>query len=233
MTEVNRLIREGAIPGELPKVVVSVVFHDRIENVRLWCKLWNRFKPDAELVFIHNDNGVDYSDFITSGTYINRHNPTGYDIGAFRDMVGFLKYDYLLWCTDDTVPMQPDFIQQYVDLFDKRTGIVCMHLSTEVTPHVRTTGFMISKELGRRLVIAPVKTREDCLRFEYKGSNNLMRQAQLRGYKIRQVAPLPYSPMYDMNYWSRNENAIRLRHLLDRSAELNRIMPKQISAAYG
>ena len=166
--EVNWLIRSGRIAGTLPSVVVCVVFHDRIENIRHWVDFWHTFKPDAELVIIHNDNGVDYTHEIFGARYIRRINPAGFDIGA---MQWWFKqpdqWDICLWCTDDTVPVAPDFIEQFVDQFDAKTGVVCMHLSTEIKPHIRTTGFAIRLELSQRLAFpVPLITRQHCLMFE-------------------------------------------------------------------
>lgn len=206
--DVNYLIRKCLIPGKLPKVVVAIVVYDRIENALLWKQLY----PDVVII----NNGP--HDIPCS---IRRPN-IGYDIGAFQDVCagrlkGFPDFDYLLWCVDDTVPMQPDFVDQYLDAFGKKIGCVCMHLSTEMTPHIRTTGFMLHKSTMRRLRFAadPVTTLQHCHQFEYKGLH-LLKQLQSMGLKVAQVAPLHKSPLYDMNYWSRNDNAKLLKHLLYR-----------------
>lgn len=214
--EVNQLVRHGKIPGKQPKVVVAVVVYDRPENLKYWVN------QDVELYVIHNDNGEDYSKYCGNHTYIKRKG-VGFDIGAMQDVFrgrlpGFPKdWDYLLWCTDDTIPMSNDVIDEYLNHFTKGVGVVCMHLSNEITPHIRTTGFMISVQVAARIQFpAPqVKTKEDCYNFEYKGISLYKQVLRLR-YKIAQVAPLPYSPLYDMNYWNRNENAKLLKHILYR-----------------
>lgn len=214
--EVNRLIRQGKIPGKAPKVVVAVVVYDRPDNLKYWVN------QDVDLYVIHNDNGEDYSHFCGKHIYIKRTG-AGFDIGAMQDVFrgrlpGFPKdWDYLLWCTDDTIPMVNDVIEQYLNHFTKGIGIVCMHLSNEVTPHIRTTGFMIDVQVAARIQfpVKQVSTKADCYNFEYKG-NSLYKQVLRLRYKIAQVAPLPYSPVYDMNYWNRNENAKLLKHILYR-----------------
>ena len=214
--EVNQLVRHGKIPGKKPKIVVAVVIHNRPENIKYWVN------QDVELYVIHNDNGEDYSKYCGNHTYLKRKG-VGFDIGAMQDVFrgrlpGFPKdWDYLLWCTDDTIPMSNDVIDEYLNHFTKGVGVVCMHLSNEITPHIRTTGFMISVQVAARIQFpAPqVKTKEDCYNFEYKGISLYKQVLRLR-YKIAQVAPLPYSPLYDMNYWNRNENAKLLKHILQR-----------------
>lgn len=214
------LIRTGLVPGALPKVVVAVVVYDRPENMKRWVHCWDQCETQgAELVFIHNDNHEDYTGYSGGHRYIKRQN-IGYDIGALQDVCArkiSLEYDYLLWCTDDTVPMSKDFIAQYIDGFSKRVGIVCMHLSTEINPHVRTTGFCLHRSVAERLLFPakPVTTKEHCWQFEHRAALTLMKQIILKGLKIIQIAPLYKSPLYDMNYWRRNDNAKKLRHLLD------------------
>lgn len=217
--EVERLIRQGKIPGKAPKVVVAVIVYNRPENLKYWVN------QDVELYVIHNDNGEDYSHLCGRHTYIRRPN-VGYDIGAMQDVFrgrlpGFpMDWDYLLWCTDDTIPIRPTVIEEYLEGFTKRVGVVCMHLSGEITPHIRTTGFMIDVKVAAKTKFPtdPVKTKEDCHNFEYKGLS-FYKQVIAQGFKIAQVSPLPYSPLYDMNYWSRNENARLLKHILYREIQ--------------
>lgn len=237
--DVNYLIRNGMIPGTLPKVTVAVVFHDRIQNAKHWINCWRKCDTiGAELVFIHNDNGSNYTEQLAGHRYIRREN-IGYDIGAFQDVCkgrlkGFPDYDYVLWCTDDTLPMSPDFIQQYIDLFSKRIGAVCMHLSTEIRPHIRTTGFCLHKSVAQRLLFPadPVITKEHCWQFEYKARLTLLTQITIKGLRVAQVDQLYKSPMWDSNYHLRNNNAKLLRHLLDRTVEHNRIFNDNIQTTH-
>lgn len=231
------LIRNGLIPGSLPRVVVAVVVYNRWQNVDRWMEVWKQCNTEgAKLVIIINaeDNSRPYSARYDTGiTYITRPN-IGFDIGAFQDVCrnrlpGFPDYDYLLWNTDDTIPMQKDFISPFIDSFTKNVGLTCMQISTEWTRHVRTTGFCITKEVAKRLhfPVDPIKTVQDCWYFEHRGGNmTLLRQVERMGLKAIQVAELQKSPLYDMGFWYRNEAAKKVAHLYDRMAEHNRIFEK-------
>lgn len=226
--DVNYLIRNGMIPGNIPKVTVVVVLHDRINNALHWIKCWNKCDTNgAELVFIHNDNGQDYSKQLSGFRYIKRKN-IGFDIGAFQDVCKGriqLSYDYLLWCIDDTFPMSKHFIQQYLDGFGKRIGVVCMHLSTEITPHIRTTGFCLHRDTASRLLFPadPVVTKDHCWQFEYRARLTLLTQITIKGLRVAQVDLFYRSAMWDSNYHKRNEGAMLLSHILDRTDEHRRI----------
>lgn len=226
--DINYLIRSKIIPGRLPKVVVAVVVYDRWDNIDYWLK----HKGNNELVIIHNDNGDDWESrcALPGVTYIKRSN-IGFDIGAFQDvcrnrLYGFPDYDYILWCVDDTVPMQENYADMFLDSFGKRIGIVCMQVSHEINAHVRTTGFMIHKQTAQRLrfPVDPVTSQLHCHQFEYKGLH-LLKQIELMGMKAAQVTPLHKSPLYDTNYWQRNDNAKLLKHLLYREVHIPHTLP--------
>lgn len=230
----NYLIRQGLIPGKLPKVVVAVVCYNRYENLDRWMNCWKQCGTDnAELIFIiNNDEGksgftqykTSYTDNIT---VIARPN-IGYDIGAFQDAckgrIPFMPtYDLLLWCTDDTIPMSKDFIQHFVDGFGPKVGLTCMQISEEITRHVRTTGFCIPKAIAQKLSFPtdPITTVQQCWQFEHGGSNTLLRQIVKQGLKVIQVEELDKSPLYDMGFWYRNAAARKVAHLHDRMKEHN------------
>lgn len=232
----NLLISEGKIPGTLPKVVVAVVIYDRWENIGKWVNCWNVCNTgNSELVFINNNENAEYLfDAFESNkkiTVIHRKN-IGYDIGTFQDVCknrlhGFPDYDYLLWCTDDTIPMDKDFIQPFIDMIQRpRVGISCMQISLEYTRHVRTTGFCIAKSTAQKLRFPsdPITTREQCWHFEHRGKNlTLLSQIEAMRLRALQVAPLEISPLYDMGFPYRNEQAKKTAHLLDRMKEHNKI----------
>ena len=148
----------------------------------------------------------------------------GYDIGAFQDVykgrVKIPDHDYLIWCTDDVIPMSKTFIYDFVDSFGKRAGVVCMQVSDEIAKHIRTTGFCIKKEVVKRLVFPKeIKTKEHCYLFEHRGRNTLLQQLIRMRLNYSQVAPLDNSPLYDMNYWDRNEEARKHKAEKDRMNE--------------
>lgn len=214
------------------KIIVSVVVYNRIENIKRWVKCWSQCdQQNAELVIIHNYYGDQkelekFKSLCEQNKikYIPR-NGTGYDIGAFQDVCrqrleGFPDFDYLLWCCDDTIPMQKDFLRPFIEAIEKQNvGLSCMQISKS-TPgsiwHVRTTGFMISKETSLRLSFPadPIKTKQECYLFEHRGGKNtLCEQIRAMGKDCVQVTQNATSPLWDMGYWKR----------LDRINEHNKV----------
>lgn len=234
------LIVEGKIPIQPPKVVVAVVVHKRWDNIQRWLSCWAQCNTyNAELVIIINsDNGQPVESFYresyaTGVKFIHRPN-IGYDIGAFQDVCrqrlhGFPDYDYLLWCTDDTIPMDKDFINAFLVQFEKHIGLTCMQISNEVTRHVRTTGFCIRKDVAGRLKFPadPITTIQQCLHFEHRGGlRTLMKQVEAMRLYCLQVTPdFEKAPLYDMGFWTRNEQARKVAHLHDRMEEHRKIFP--------
>lgn len=233
----NLLIQEGKIQVKLPRVVVAVVVYDRIYNREKWADIWQQCNTQgARLVIIQNQEDKKWDNLRihfceTDILYINRPN-IGYDIGAFQDVCknrlpGFPDYDYLLWCTDDTVPMSKDFIQPFIDVISRpRVGISCMQMSNEYARHVRTTGFCIAKSTAEKLKFPwdPITSIAQCRHFEHRGKNiTLLAQVEAMRLKVLQVAPIEISPLYDMGFPYRNEQAKKTAHLLDRMKEHDRI----------
>lgn len=206
------------------KIVVAVVVYNRIDNIRKWVKIWQKCQTeDAQLVIIHTGNDLFYlggEDKCENGIIIRRPNQ-GFDIGCMQDVFenklpGFPDYNLLLWCTDDTFPMDPIFIDRYRARMQPQVGIVAMKISTSVAPHVRTTGFMIRKEVASKVRFPenPMKSKQGCYLFEHKGKDKtLTEQVRKLGYDIVQVSSSQVSPMWDQGYWRR----------LDRENEFNEI----------
>src|SRR5687768_13558794 len=94
-----------------------LVVYDRYDNLKKWFSILEKCERPKNIVVIHNSD-TEYFEAIPAGViYIPRKN-TGFDIGAFQDvcrgrLAGFPDWDQLLWCTDDTFPMQPDFINKF------------------------------------------------------------------------------------------------------------------------
>jgi hypothetical protein len=202
------------------KIIVSVIVYNRLENLKRWLRCWKDCdQTNAELVIVHNDDGQSER-FKTicdeaKVKYVHRVN-IGMDIAAFQDVCrerlsGFPnEWDYLLWITDDTLPMQKDFIRPFIEkLQDPSNGLSCMQISKS-TPgniwHVRTTGFCISKEISKKLTFPadPIRTRQECYSFEHRGGKKtLSEQIRAMGLACVQVAKNAESPLFDTGYWKR------------------------------
>lgn len=218
----NRLIK---MPEK--KIVVAVCVHDRIYNVQRWIDSWRESNTvKAKLIIIHNTTDSDEIIFDDASVeYISRPN-IGYDIGAFQDVVkerlpGFPNdWDYLLWCADDTVPMTKDFISPFINSFeDDKVAVTCMQVSKEVRTHIRTTGFCISKQFSKLLTFPadPITTKEQCYQFEHRDiKNSFLRQVARHKMRVVQVADYKDSPLYDLNYWKRNKQAMSQKSTLFR-----------------
>ena len=203
------------------KIIVAVIVHDRIENIKLWLNAWKQCEQHgAELVVIQNslipallsrgrgdslpydienlcnDNGV---------KHISRQN-IGYDIGAFQDvcnerLLGFENdWDVLLWCTDDTFPMKKDFVGLFLKKLN--SGVACAYLSAFVKKHIRTTGFAITKEVSRKIRFEkdPIVSKADCYDFEHKSKDAFYEQMMKLKIPVTQVDSWAKSPMWDSGY---------------------------------
>lgn len=214
------------------KILVSIIIYNRYDNLKRWLRCWKDCDQiNTELVILHNDNGE--SEKFKAACeeagvrYVKRPN-IGMDIGAFQDVckerLGAFpnNWDYILWITDDVVPMQKDFVKPFVEaLQNPNVGLSCMQISKSSPGgvwHVRTTGFCISKEVSKKLTFPadPIKTRQECYHFEHKGNKNtLCEQVRSMGLDCVQVAPNATSPLFDTGYWRR----------LNREAEHEAIFP--------
>src|SRR5690348_11489494 len=133
---------------------VVIIVYDRVENIKLWLNCWEQCEHhDFELVVIHNYNGSEAIKKLCDAhsiKYIRRENK-GFDIGAFKDICnGLFEWDKILWIADDTIPMSKDFIKPFLDQLTLAAGVVCTDLSPYVKTHIRTTGFMIRREVTLR-----------------------------------------------------------------------------------
>lgn len=186
------------------KIIVAVVVYDRLSNVSEWIRCWRMCeKHGAQLAVIHNyrtpgdielckkmceDAGV---------MYIQRLN-IGMDIGAFQDvcrgrLVGFPnEWDYLLWCTDDVLPMSKKFLNQFTALIKRPSvGVVCMEISREVKTHIRTTGFMLDQMTASKITFPTdvITTKAECYLFEHKSKDAFYEQVRKMGKVAMQVHP--------------------------------------------
>lgn len=211
--------------------IVAVIVYDRFDNMKRWIECWEQCDQSlAELVIIHNYKTVE--DSLKYGNYCREHGikyvlreNIGFDIGAFQDVcrerLGGFPNDWnnLLWVTDDTIPMRKDFANVFFDaLKETGVGLSCMHISKEVTLHIRTTGFCISKRVSRKLAFPanPIKTKSECYSFEHRGGEKtLYKQIKRMGLNPVQVTDLKISPLWDIG------NHVFLK--LNRMAEHNHV----------
>jgi hypothetical protein len=199
-----------------------IVVYDRYDNLKKWFDILKQctIKP-KNVVVIHNIDatGTDYGPLcrMNDSLYIQREN-IGFDIGAFQDVCmnrlpGFPEWDQLLWCTDDCFPMQKDFLNHFA--LQKGEGIRCMEISPYVRPHVRTTGFSITRQVAEKLIFPadPITTKQHCYLFEHRwAKHTLLDQVKRMGLSVLMAAPRETSPMFDTGYHRR----------LKRDAELNK-----------
>lgn len=189
---------------------VVIIVYNRLENLKLWFDCWNLCdKTNAKLVVIHNYDHIRdtlSNESIPDGIiYIPRRN-VGLDIGAFQDVCrgrlnGFPEYDKLLWITDDTIPMKRNFVSLFESAYKPGIGCACMEITALRAPmHVRTTGFMISKEVAKKLKfpVDPIINKQQCYQFEHRGSETLYSQINKMGLKSVMVDIATRSPLWDI-----------------------------------
>ncbi len=201
--------------------IVTIIVYDRFDNMERWvnCMKGSPYR----LVVIHNDNGESrkFAKYCRENNvmYFRRDN-IGFDIGSFQDVCsnkieGFPDWTNMLWCTDDTIPVKKDFVELFLSKLNGHST-PCMEISREVTPHIRTTGFMISRDMASRIVFPAVKvtTKDQCYHFEHRGGRQtFFHQLNRMGKRPVMVSSLPSSPLWDignkrhlrMNRWSEFE----------------------------
>ncbi|QJX01315.1 glycosyltransferase family protein [Frigoriglobus tundricola] len=205
----------------LARTLVGLVVYDRVPNVERWLAAWHRSERGAaRLAVIHNRDRADpaATRAITAGrpdAYVPRAN-VGYDIGAFRDVVtgrlaaALPDWEYLLWCTDDFVPVRPDFLLQFLArAADPRVGLVAGRYGywpgnwsgRESERHCRTVGFLIRRATAAalRFPAAAALSREDCLAFEHR-PGHLMEQVLARGERVADLGDADAQIMWDLNH---------------------------------
>lgn len=214
------------------KIIVAVIIYDRIKNLEEWIRTWKVCeKENSELIIIHNYKNYEdkqvYQIFCEDNNikYIPRPN-IGMDIGALQDVFrGRLKgfpneWDYLLWATDDILPMSKKFISMYMEEMRKiNKGVVCLELSQESKLHIRTTGFIIDQLTASKITfpVDLILTKEQCWQFEHRNKNSFLEQINGVGEKVVQVHPyLSQSYLWDTH----------TRHNLNRWDEHYKEFPK-------
>lgn len=203
-------------------IVVCVLVHDREQNLRRWCEIWNRISPsNAELRIIHNvhrpDSGFDKICESHKIKYYPRQN-NGMDIGAFQDVClrrlpNFeYNFDLILWCPDDILPMSEKFLEPHLHRLPG-LGATCYEISQEITTHMRTTGFCVSIDILDKIKFpAPeISTKQHCYDIEY-GAFNLWRQITGLGLAVIQPEKIEYASLWDSGY-NGQERATRKNRL--------------------
>lgn len=188
--------------------LLVIVVYNRVENINRWLKVWQQCKQSAHMVIIHT--GPDALTIPEGITYIRRPN-IGFDIGSLQDvcnerLAGFPNdWQKMLWCTDDTLPMQPDFLDVFFNKLTGKVGCVAMEISPYVRKHIRTTGFAIIKEVANKLTFPfdPIVTKEHCYQFEHRSGNIMYHQILLMKLEVLMAAPAKDSPLFDFGYHRR------------------------------
>lgn len=196
------------------KIIIVVCIYNRHENIRRWVHAWNMCeKLGAQLIFVNNIyEGID-ADFWASyceergAKYYLRENK-GYETGVIQDVIlGNIldeEWDIYLSVTDDTIPMKKNFLIEYInEIMKPDVGVVCMELSGNVTPHIRTTGWCIRKDVANQLkfIANPIVSKEECYNFEHTGGEfTLMAQIINMDKRVVQLSNIKDSSLWDTDY---------------------------------
>ena len=189
------------------KTIVAVIVYNRFENLKRWINCWKYCdKTNSELVVVHNleSDNLRYEQLCRENNirYVPREN-IGFDIGAFQDVCKErLKdfpndWDNLIWFTDDTFPMQNDFILTYLDNLESN-HLPCYEISDVVKRHIRTTGFLTTKEISKKIIFPndPIKSKDDCYIFEHSSIDGTFRYDPKMGLNLyEQVKKMGLEPL--------------------------------------
>jgi len=193
---------------DMTKTIVAIIVWNRFENLNRWIHCWKQCDhAGATLVVIHNleNDNARYRKLCQDNNilYVPREN-IGFDIGAFQDickerLTGFPNnWENLIWFTDDCIPMAKDFVSKFTNKLINNQ-MPCYEISPRPIPHVRTTGFMMTKAMSKKLRFPhdPIIARADCYRFEHQDFN-LYDQLVASGLKPVMVSRiLKFSPVWD------------------------------------
>lgn len=196
-------------------IAVVICLYSRFENLRRWIHAWNMcYQMGAKLFVVNNKyNGLDtnfWSDYckVRGVNYLQRENK-GFETGVIQDVIleKILKeenWDVLLFITDDTIPMRKSFLEEYIEVIERpNIGVACMQISGVYTPHVRTTGFCITKEVAKNIKFpyVPIDNKDHCYHFEHTGGDlTLMSQVLKMNKQVVQVSPIESSGLWDTDY---------------------------------
>lgn len=176
------------------KTIVAIIVWNRFESLKRWVNCWRRCqKEGAQMVVVHNleQDNARYAQLCSDNgvIYVPRENK-GFDIGAFQDVCrerleGFPnKWDNLIWITDDCIPMATDFVGRFLSKLSEGY-LPCYEISDEVKRHIRTTGFLVTKEISKKLIFPqdPIESRTDCYMFEHNSHEAFYEQVVKMGHK--------------------------------------------------
>lgn len=180
------------------KTTVVVSLYDRYENLKKWVHAWNLCDTtDAKLFIVNNvDEGTDtleWENYCSEKgvSFIKREN-VGFETGILQDvcygrMLEEQEWDYLIFATDDTIPMKKDFIQRFTTplVHYKNKAVTFIEMSGVYTPHIRTTGICVHKNTAKKLVFPSlqVSDKQECYDFEHQGGEwTFLAQILFMGY---------------------------------------------------
>lgn len=198
------------------KTIVVVSLYNRYANLERWVHAWNLCeKENAKLFIVNNvDEGTDCSYWIEyceerGVSFVERQN-IGFETGIIQDvcygrMFAEQNWDYLIFATDDTIPMKKDFVSRFTKpIIDSDNGcITFIEMSGVFTPHIRTSGFCIDRETSKRLEFPSfqIEFKEDCYDFEHQGGEDTFLAQILKMEKIPvQLGHIRRSCMWDTDH---------------------------------
>jgi len=195
------------------RIIIVICIYNRLPNLHRWINAWGKSQQlGAELIVVHNQDNIQPNEYqglcqLHGVTYIARQN-VGFETGIIQDVflnkLRIKKWDYMLFVTDDTIPVKKDFLLQYVNELKKPDiGCVCMEISGVWTPHIRTTGFMVSRETATKIywVNVPIANKEECYFFEHQGfQDTMMSQILNMGKRVVQLSNIATSALWDSDH---------------------------------
>lgn len=191
--------------NDLMQVLAGLIVYKRMHNVQLWTAAWhNAVKDNAKLIVVHNHDGsrplerdVLSIEQCRPDVYYPRPN-VGQDIGAFKDVINDPRldpWDILFWATDDNIPVSKHFLSAFTQPFKDNTnlGLVgnywvdAKFYRRRVPAHFRTSCFAISRGAAKKLKFNRLRSKSDCYKFEWSGSDNMTNQIRNMGFDLMPV----------------------------------------------
>lgn len=186
------------------RAAIVIVVYNRIYNIFEWIRCYKAAAWDVDMIIIHNlpeNQDINLKHDITrlqmlcaihNIRYVPRKN-AGYDIGALKDVAkGIIPdiadaYEWLLWFTDDVLPMNRNMPMCFLSKTTSTTGAVTPYLVNHGGRiHMRTTAFLMRTSVLKRIIFPQHIDKQACYAFEH-GDNTIYGQIIDSGYSVDSI----------------------------------------------
>jgi len=193
------------------KNLICVIVYTREDNIKRWLQCWERSDTkDSQLMVIHNQDDLSVVSPLKqlcekAGVIYQPRQNIGMDIGALKDIctntINHPEFDYLLWFTDDVLPIRPSFITEFVNRAKSGVSYYRIYEDKNYQAHIRSVAFCLKKEVIDKLVFKDYITKSDCYGFEFGDRKTCLYCQMVKlGIDLSNNEPYNISSVWDTNH---------------------------------